>query len=187
VKQGPFVVVTAALLAMAFSCLVPAARAAQEGMQNPPAYRIGVVDRKKVFDAYNKTKTELAALQAEVEGRQQDIDSLSEDITKKKEAYEAGESTMSEEERDALKESIESLYRKYKTEFNRMQAEIDSKHARLIKKIRDEIDEAICQIGVEEDYHLILEGDPKSGTGVLYFNTAIELTGKVIDRLNGKQ
>jgi Skp family chaperone for outer membrane proteins len=177
--------VTAAMLAAALSYLVPAAQA-QEGIQNPPAYRIGVVDRKKVFDAYNRTKTDLAALQAEVESLQQNIDDLSDDITEKKAAYEAGENTMLEEQREELKEDIESLYRRYKTEFKRMQAEIDSKHAKLIKKIRDEIDEAIGQIGVEEDYHLIFEGDPKSGTGVLYFSTAIELTGKVIARLNGE-
>ncbi|MBN2307893.1 MAG: OmpH family outer membrane protein [Candidatus Hydrogenedentes bacterium] len=160
---------------------------AQEAAAPAGQYKIGVVDRKKAFDGYDRAQKALEDLQADVDARQVDIDKLSEDVLAKKKVYEDNEATMPAEEKEALEEEIEALYRTYREEYKRMQDEIDRQHARLIKKSRDEIDLAVAEIGSEENYHLILEGDPKSGTDVLYYSTTIEITSKVIERLNGSK
>ena len=105
-------------------------------------------------------------------------------MLEKKNEYDAGKVTLAEEERDALEEEIQSRYQTYRTEHVRLQEEIDRKHAKIIKKRNEEIDAAIVAIGGEENYHLILEGDRNVGRSVLYFSTTIEITSKVIERVN---
>ena len=50
-------------------------------------YKIGVFDRKKVLDGYNKVKNEYEGLQEEVERRQVDIYKLSDKIQAAKDKY----------------------------------------------------------------------------------------------------
>lgn len=173
-----------ALLGLA--ALFPLVSSAQDS--SGASIKVGVVDRKQVFDSYNKQRDEFAALETEVKGLQGQIDALSQQIEADKDKYEKAKEagSMSDEQLDELEQKIKSDFRKYQTEFKRLQAEIDSKHARLIKKIKSEIDAVIAEIGVNESFDLVLEGDPKSGAGVLYFSSKIDITSKVVEALNSK-
>ena len=173
-----------ALLGLAV--LFPVVSSAQDA--SGASLKVGVVDRKQVFDSYNKQKQEFAALEKEVDALQGQIDALSKQLEDDKGKYESAKEggSMTDEQLDELEQKIKSDFRKYQTEFKRLQAEIDSKHARLIKKIKAEIDAVIAEVGVNESFDLILEGDLKSGTGVLYFSSKIDITSKVIEALNSK-
>lgn len=171
---------------LGFAVLFPVVSGAQES--SAASLKVGVVDRKVVFDSYNKQKQEFAALEKEVQGLQGQIDALSQQIEADKGKYEKAKQdrSMTDEQLDELEQKIKSDFRKYQTEFKRLQAEIDSQHARLIKKIKGEIDAVIAEVGVNESFDLILEGDLKSGTGVLYFSSKIDITSKVVEALNSK-
>lgn len=149
--------------------------------------KIGVVDRKKAFDSYEKQKREFAALETELKEAQTQIDALSDKIEKARAEYQANRDSWSDDERARRQEQLDSDILQYQADYKRLQTEIDAKYARLVQRIRGEIDEAVAQIGQEENYHLIFEGDPKSSSGVLYFSTTIDITSKVITRLNQKQ
>jgi Skp family chaperone for outer membrane proteins len=172
------------LVLVATALLVPAAAQAQEAGSFDEGYKIAVVNRKEVFDNYEKQKQEYAKLEQQMEQDQQSIDALSERIESMREDYEERRAAMSDEERDRTQTELDSLMLEYKTEFEKLQGDIDAKHRRLLMRMMEDINEMVTQIGREENYHLILEGDPKAGSGVLFAADAIDITKAVTDRLN---
>ncbi|GMV94513.1 MAG: hypothetical protein AMXMBFR82_42910 [Candidatus Hydrogenedentota bacterium] len=170
------------------SLIVPVWAVAQESGSGASTtqYKIAVVDRKEVFDNYEKQKREWAELESEKKQLQDQIDSLSNTITADKDRLESQASSMSEEQQQQLRDKIESDYRKYQTEFKRLQGEIDSKSRKFFARMMEDIDAAVNQIGANENYHLIFEADSKSPTSVLYYSETIDITSRVIARLNGQ-
>ncbi len=171
------------------SFLVPVVAAAQQSGDSANAsaavpYKIAVVNRKEVFDNYDKQKREWQDLEAEKKKLQDQIDALSDTITAEKKRLEDEGDSMSEEDKTNLRDKIESDYRKYQTEFKRLQGEIDSKSRKFFGRMMEDIDAAVVEIGNAENYHLIFEADPKSPTSVLYYSSTIDITSKVIERLN---
>ncbi len=171
---------TIAALITTFVLLPDTARAQSNG------YKVGVVDVKQVFDAYKRQTDEYADLQKQRDTKQIEIDKLSESITKQKERYDAESESMSDEARLALQDSIENDYSEYKTEFKRLQESIDRQEKRLLTDLFKQINDAIGEVGTQENYHLILEGGQSGRSGVLYFSTTLNMTQQVIDYLNNK-
>jgi len=166
--------------------MVCLAQDADASAQAKGGYKIGIVDRKRVFDNYNKQKDEYAKLQNDMKSMQAEIDNLSKKVQEAKDRYEANKDTMSPEQREALEQQIRADMVTYKSKYEQLQTEIDTRYAFLVRKIKEEIDEVVREVGAEENYHLILEGDPKSASGVLYYASAIDMTSKVLDRLNAR-
>lgn len=152
-------------------------------------YKIGIVDRKAVYDAYEKRKDEFEELEAEKNRLQEDLDGMLEEIGTLRQQFENGEGTMAEEERSRLSETINSQIDRFTTERERSQRQIDRKGAKLITSLKEEIDLAAQEIGVKGNYHLILDSgqDPKlQGRDVVYYSSTLNMTQKVIDLLNRK-
>jgi len=176
------------MICVLVSFLAPVLASAQESgtAAGTGQFKIAVVDRKEVFDNYEKQKQEWGALEAEKKQLQDQIDTLSETITKDKERLESQGATMSEEQQQELRDKIETDYRKYQTEFKRLQGEIDSKSRKFFARMMEDIDAAVVAIGTSENYHLIFEADSKSPTSVLYYSETIDITSRVVARLNSK-
>jgi len=151
-------------------------------------YKIGVVNRKQAFDNYERQKQEFTALEAEVKEKQTEIDKLSELIKGEQKQYDDAKAsgTMTPEQLTELEEKVKSDFRKYRADYDRLQKDIDSKHMSLIKRMKQDIDSAVAEIGNAENFHLILEGDPNSPQGTLYYASSIDITPRVIERLNSK-
>jgi Skp family chaperone for outer membrane proteins len=172
----------------------PARAAAAENQTQPqpgaakPAgqYKIAVVDRKKVFDSYEKQKSGLKALEQEKNELQKEIDDLSKKITDMKDRYDKGKETMPQEEKDKLKDQISTEYTRYQTEFKLRQQSMDKKSQKFVEQMMQDIDTAVSKIGDTENYHLILEGDPNSARAVIWFSSTIDITPQVVAALNGK-
>ena len=145
-------------------------------------YKIGVFDRKKVLDGYNKVKNEYEGLQEEVERRQVDIDKLSDKIQAAKDKYQEEKESLSAGERAEREAEIQAEYRQYQAMLQTQQAEIDDKERLLMKRVFSEINEAVAKVGSQGNYHLILEGNSRSG--VVYYSTTLDVTGQVVDELN---
>lgn len=174
------------LCAVVGGMLVSAGDAIAENGTPQGAYKIGVVDIKAVFDAYEKQKDEYAALEEERASRQAEIDKLSDKITKAKEQYDKRKDSMSDAEREALEEQIESDYAKYQADFQRLQGEIDRKEKKLLEDLFEDIRAAVQEVGAQGNYHLILEGGESGRTNVLYSSTTLNITGRVIEHVNSK-
>ncbi len=156
------------------------------GTSSGSAFKIGVVDQKAVFTKYDKQAALYSDLEKTKDGLQKELDELSETIEAAKTRYTEEGSSLTDDERKKLKEQIDSDFDNYKFKTNRSQKEIDMKEMDLVKELRQEIREAIETIGLKENYHLILEGDPESRSGVLYYQTRLNMTEKVVGFLNEK-
>ncbi len=182
-------VVTMALMTFSGSASAAEAQKPAAAPAAPKAdgqYKIGVVNRKQVFDEYNKQKEGLAALEAQKEALQKDIDALSTSIEGKKKKYEDGKDKMSEEERVKLKDDITREFGEYQAQFKLKQQDIDRQSQRFVRDIMIDIDNAVTKIGNEKNYHLILEADPNSASSVIFFSTTLDITSEVSNLLNGK-
>ena len=149
-------------------------------------FKIGVVNLRDTFEAYEKQKDDYKKLEDEREELQKGIDEMSDTITKAKDEYNAQKESLSDEERQALQDSIESDYSKYQAEFTRRQKDLERRQARVADNILRDIRAAVKELGAAEGYHLILEAGKNAPTGVLYFSTTLNMTQQVVDYLNAK-
>ena len=144
-------------------------------------YKIGVVDMDSVLKDYTKLKTQADALQADRDKLQKDLDAKTDTLTKKMEDVK----NAPEAERERRSDEIRAELRNLRADMQRMQGELDDKAAKLKFQTRQDIIKAIQQIGADENYHLILEGDEGGRSTVIFFATSINITSKVINKLNG--
>jgi len=157
---------------------------------NSPAqnaqFKIGVVNLEIIFDQYQKQKEQYEILKVEVEKLQGPIDELSEKITKDKECFEDETSGMTDDERNKLQDDIEADFSKYKAAIQQSQEEIDRREKRIFEEIIGDIQTAVEEVGVRENYHLIFDGGKTRNNNLLYFSTTLNMTQKIIDHLNSE-
>jgi Skp family chaperone for outer membrane proteins len=166
------------------------ARAADEAAATP--FKIGVVDVKEVFDAYEKQKDQYAELRTKRDTMQKPIDELSAQITADKKTYDDGKDKLDADARRALEEKIEANVTRYKAEFDRAQQDIERQEKKMSRDLFEEIYLAIQEVSAQGNYHLVFKsGDtsvvlPGGPGGLLYHSTTLNMTPKVIEHLNGK-
>lgn len=178
-----FVMLRASVTCAIITMLIALPSALAENGGTPTEYKIGVVDMKAIFDAYEKQKDEYAKLEETKEVSQKEIDKLSKRITEAKDEYDAEKENMSEDAVSEMEEAIESDFGRYQSEFKRSQQEIDRKEKRLLETLFDDIRQAVRAVGAQGNYHLILEGG-ESVRVVLYSSSTLNMTGRVIEYLN---
>ncbi len=155
-------------------------------------FRIGVVNVKDVFDNYQKQKDLYEQLRVTRDKMQEPITKLSDEIKKDQERYTAEKDSMSEADRKALEEKIESAVTKYRAEFDRAQQDINRQEKKLNEDVFQEIYVAIQEVGAQGNYHLVFESGefgvpiPARSGGLLYHSTTLNMTQKVIEHLNSK-
>lgn len=164
---------------IALLCL-PITAGAQEGQ-----YKIGVVDVKEVFDEYEKQVEEYKVLEAETARLQKPITELSEKISKNQERLKDESLNLSDEERRAIEGDIELDYSRYRSAVQQNQEEIDLIERKVVNVLIVDIQNAVEEVGAQENYHIIFDGSTRH-EGLLYFSTTLNMTRKVIDHLNKK-
>lgn len=157
-----------------------AAEGAASSAASSGDYKIGVVDMDEVLKGYNALKTQVDALAAEAKQKQSDIDSRSDALKKEMEALKSAPEADREKKSDEIKRRLRDL----NADLTRMQGELDDKRAKLQARTRQDVIKTIQQIGAAENYHLILEGDTDGRSTVIYFTSTINITPKVIEKLN---
>lgn len=161
-------------------------QAAAQNTDATDGYKIGIVDRKEVFDNYERKKEAFKSIEADVAQVQADIDEATQRILAKKESFDAQKDSMSQEELLQMEREIRRDVEEQQLKLKRHQEEIDTRQALLIKELKDEINATIAEVGVEKNYHIIFEGDKRSKTSVIYYSSRMDITSEIITRLNGK-
>ncbi|MDZ4861659.1 MAG: OmpH family outer membrane protein [Candidatus Hydrogenedentes bacterium] len=147
--------------------------------------RIGVVNRKTVFDDYSARKAEWGALEDEKTKLQTDIDKLRESVNTAANKLRE-DTTMTAEQRQEVADKLDSDRRTYEDRWRRAQGDIDSKADKFFDRILGNIDQGVRDVGALESFTIVLEADPKAGSPVLYFDPSLDLTAKVVTHLNAK-
>ena len=148
------------------------------------SYKIGIIDVQQVMDEYQKQKDHVARLEKAVSTRHEELKAQAAKFQEQKKAYTDTRDSYSEEQRVEKEADLDKELLELESEIRKAEAEFERKRDALKKELLKDIVAAIEKLGQEENYHLILEADPESRTGVLYFATALNMTSKVIDRLN---
>jgi len=148
-------------------------------------HKIGIVNRKEVFDTYNKQLDEKAKLIQEMAKEKSGLEVRETALKKQGEDYESKKDSMSDEQKRQEQERLRSEYNKLVADGKTAQDKLDSRGTQLVANIRKDIDASVKDIGGKENYHLILDGDLLAPAGsVLYFSTTIDLTSRVTEALN---
>lgn len=177
----------AALLTLAL--LMPIAATAQDNNEanGGGSFKIGVVNRAKVFEEYSGKRSEMQALQKEAEKAEADLKAEIEKFDAAFESAKEKEDSLSTEEILNLQEEFSRMRGEIENKRDTKQKELDRKMQRLMTELRLDIGKAIEEVAVNEKFHLVLEADPdpRGRSSVIYFAGPLDITQKVIDKLNG--
>ncbi|HIJ65585.1 MAG TPA: OmpH family outer membrane protein [Candidatus Hydrogenedentes bacterium] len=148
------------------------------------AYKIGIVDLQKTLDNYAMREEEVKKLEAEFKPREDDLAVMAEEWETKKKAYEDEKEDLTDRQREERQDELAKAYLDLQDETRRLEADFERSKRRLKTRLLKDLVKAIEQVGAEGDYHLVLEADPESRTGVMYYSPTMNITQRVIDRLN---
>jgi outer membrane protein len=146
--------------------------------------KVGVVNRKAVYERYAPREALLAELEAEVAEMQAKIDEQGEAVQAAKAAYDEAADSLSASERSERAATISRDFQRWKTDFARFEAEIENRSRRVQRRLRDEINEGVRAFGAAQKFDLIFEGELESGSGLVYFGEALDITDAVVAFLN---
>ena len=68
---------------------------------------------------------------------------------------------------------MQNEFNNYKTQLKKDQDYIDGKEAELMKSVLKEIEEAVKQVAVKGNYHIVL--DASTSAGVIYYVTPLDV------------
>jgi Skp family chaperone for outer membrane proteins len=157
----------------------PAQAAAGDG-----SYKIGIVNMQQVMDEYTKQQQGVKELEGEVKQRQATLDNLKQELEKVGDQYREDREKMTDQQRFQREEDIEVSALELQAAVKRAEIEVERRRVQLKNDLLKDILGAINGIAAEQGYHLVLEADPEFRSGVIYYATRVNMTHKVIERLN---
>ena len=169
---------------LAASCGAAYAQEAAQPAVAKSAHKIGVVDRKKVFDGFNKKKQQWDSLEARKKKAETDLNGRLDALKAEQDSYKSKRDGMTEEQRSAAESALNKKMLQLQADGQTAQEELNRDGERIIKAVTGEINEAIKKIGKDEGYSLILEADTAISS-VVYFADAMDITDKVLGYVNG--
>ncbi len=177
------------LVLLFVACVLAAActASAQDASAASSPYKIGIVDLQLIADSYDAHSKEVAALKVEVDAKNAELEKEDGALKEELKAYADKREDLSEDERDEEEAVLERRALEFDNKLRAANAELERKKRRLKDALIKDIVEAVTKIGEEENYHLILEADAETRTGVLFYAQAINITPRVIELLNKKK
>jgi outer membrane protein len=163
--------------------------------QAQQALKVGVVDLQSVLDnsvrgkaAKDRLKDMGAKLQEEIKTKREFKDKREEELQRLRTEIRSQGLVLSEQARLAKEEDFRNKIRELKRfidDTNRFiedaTQEFREREARETQLLLAEIRKAVADVGKQENYSLILEGNENAAV-VLYFTKTIDLTPKIIQR-----
>jgi len=187
-------IVMASITVVAVLTLFPPGSGAQEAAA--ASGKVAVCNLQQVFEEYDRAtklnedfKERQNSIEAEIKARQNAID----ETRKMLKHYKAGSEQAEKVQEKAQRQLIElNVYREIQTQ------SLVRDHARLTKEMFGEITEAISKVAKRKGFELVLHLEPRKLEGnnardlraqminrkVLHNDSAIDLTGNVIQELN---
>ncbi|MGE3163776.1 MAG: OmpH family outer membrane protein [Planctomycetota bacterium] len=156
--------------------------------QAHPGPRIGVVDLNRVFEGYGQKEAheqELARFKADIDAKIQALDARLAELRTELELLQKGTSRYTEIEDQLLAVSQRKLL-----DQRRAAEEFQKRKVDMHEILLNEIGQAISALGRELGYTAVfqqeftLPGESLSWRTVLYHDAEIDLTSKVLERLN---
>jgi Skp family chaperone for outer membrane proteins len=159
----------------------------KENVQKPAAQasliegkRIAVVDLKKVFENYNKTKDSTKLLEDEFGQKKKDLESKLKEIEGMRQSFQLQKTMYSSEKQKEEEKRITDAAKDFQIKYQEVLKATNDRQNALTDKLINEILEVIKAVYTEEKFDLVF--DKKS----LFFGGE-EITDIVLKRLNEKK
>ena len=173
------------IAALALTCLGQSSAFAQK---TADGWKIGVVDMDGVREGHTWLKEQIGELEKKVEELEAEIKPLRDEIDRMTEEFKAKlsdkESGLSNLDKVRLENEIKERNIAFQNGWEQRQLQIDELVIEVNKEAFKDIQNVIEALAVEENYHLVLRTQNNPRSQVLYFSTAIDITSKVVERLN---
>lgn len=163
-KKSVFVVLVAILF-----CLTVSATAGD--------FKVGVVDLNKVMEKSPQAEGISNSLKKEFQARDQDLVAKAKQLKQLEEKLSRDGAIMSTEEAKRLEKDIRARRRKLTTSRTEFREDANLRRNEAVNRLLRKVGEVVTQIGEEEQVDVILTD------GVAYFNKRVDLTAKVLQRL----
>jgi outer membrane protein len=149
--------------------------------------KLGIVDYEKTVRAYVGYADIEAQFERQRESWNQELDRRSRELKAMEEDFRAQQLMLSDEKkRDKLVE-LETQQRELERYYQQIfgpGGEAARKNEELLQPILDKVLAIVQELGEQEDFRAIFDS---SSTGIIYAEPGVDLTQKVIDRLNASE
>lgn len=142
------------------------------------ALKIGVVDIGRLLQESPQSVAASARLTDEFAPRQREIMAMQTALEAKAARIEKDFEVMGAEERENATRDIRNDEREIVRAQNEFREDFDLRRNEVIGAVQNDVVQAVRKFGVDEGYDLIL------AEGIVQYNKSIEVTDKVLDRLN---
>ena len=143
--------------------------------------KIGVIDFQKVLETSDAGKTIQTELKKENEKMAVDLQQKGGEIEKIRKRLERESMVMSKEMREEKEREQRIKVNDFKTLQKKYRAQLQKRQVQLMQQLQSTVTNITREIGKKEGYLLIMDK-----RGVIYAPNSIDLTDKVIQRLNKK-
>lgn len=145
--------------------------------------KIAVVDIQRVIFTSDVAKARQKQLQAESEfvSLQAKYDSIAADVKALQKKIEAERDTMSQEQATENQKKMEYLRADYDLVERKLRAEVQQLQGKIMEELQPKVQAALKELVEAEGITLLLQRE-----AVIVADPALDVTGKLLDRLNAK-
>ncbi len=165
-------------------CLIAAAEARPLAAQE---IKLGYLNAEKVIQAYSGYKDAEAQFEKQRESWNQEIDARSRELKAMEEDFKAQELMLSDEKKRAKLADLEKRRRDLEQYYQQIfgpSGEAARKQEELLAPIYEKVNTVIRELGEQEKFTMIFDS---SSLGIAWAAEGLDLTDKVIERLNASE
>ena len=145
------------------------------------AHKVGIVDMQEIYKQIPQMAQVEQSLQAEFAERRQELEKLQGDIRFEAEKFKRESTTMSQAQKDALREKVEGMQKNLAEKGRPLEQEIKTRQNQELAKVQALIVKAIEDIAKDGKYDEVKVKDT-----TIYFNpkTVSDLSEKVVQKVS---
>lgn len=150
---------------------------------NAFAHKVGIVDMQEIYKQLPQMAKIEQSLQTEFAERRQELEKLQGDIRFEAEKFKRESTTMSQAQKDALRDKIQGMQKNLAEKGRPLEQEIKSRQNQELAKVQTLIIETIQEIAKKGDFDEVKVKDT-----TIYFNPkeVTDLSEKVVDAVSKK-
>lgn len=144
--------------------------------------KIAVLDTQRALIESEEAQALLRSAQTELEGEQQQVNSLGAEIMALQEKMQKDAEVMSPAEARRRQKELEDKQLDYQFRANRLQKEVQDRRQELLQQMAPKIDAVLQDLIELEGYDVIMQRN-----SLLYANSKHDITRKVTEKLNERR
>ena len=150
---------------------------------NAFAHKVGIVDMQEIYKQLPQMAKIEQSLQTEFAERRQELEKLQGDIRFEAEKFKRESTTMSQDQKDALRDKIQGMQKNLAEKGRPLEQEIKSRQNQELAKVQTLIIETIQEIAKKGDFDEVKVKDT-----TIYFNPkeVTDLSSKVVSAVSKK-